>query len=33
MWQKAARNTILQVLLSLTNMAGVAEPARCKGEG
>jgi len=30
MWQKAAMNKILQVLFSLTNMAGMAEPASCK---
>ena len=25
-------STIVKVLFSLTNMAGVAEPARCKGQ-
>ena len=32
MWQKAAMNDIWTILLNLINMAGMAEPARCKGQ-
>ena len=31
MWQKAAMNKNLKILFSLTNMAGMPEPASCKG--
>ena len=31
MWQKAAMNKFLKVFFSLTNMAGMAERASCKG--
>ena len=31
MWQKAAMNKILKILISLNNMSGMAKPARCKG--
>ena len=30
-WQKAAMNKNFKFLFSLTNMAGMAKPARCKG--
>ena len=33
MWQKAAVNKTLKVLLSQPNMAGPAEPISCKDQG
>ena len=30
-WAKAATNEVWGILFSLMNMAGMAEPARCKG--
>ena len=33
MWLRRAMNKIWKTLFSLTNMAGMAKPARCKGYG